>query len=284
MQSEMATLSAAEVKTGLDLILQVMQKTMEKGKDFGVIPGCKLPSLWKPGSEKILTAFRIGVDPEVDDLSTEDEARYRVKTRLFHEPTGIEMGKGIGEASSHEEKYKWRKAVCDEEFDDTAEDRKRVVWKKGSEKPYQIKQVRTNKADVANTVLKMAKKRSQVDGTLTSTAASALFTQDLEDLEAEVRDAIIESEKVPDGKEPISPATPQDGAPASDMGAPKETSAPAAGPVISEAQAKRFYAIARGADWSNDEINSYVLTLGVKKSNEIPKAIYDKACDWAARR
>ena len=36
-------------------------------------------------------------------------------------------------------------------------------------------------ADTYNTVLKMAKKRALVDATLTATAASDIFTQDLED-------------------------------------------------------------------------------------------------------
>ena len=207
---EKPTLSAVEVKAGLDLILQVMKTTMEKGKDYGLIPGCgDKPTLFKPGSEKILTAFRIGVDPEVEDLSTDDEAHYRVKARLFHEPSGIELGKGIGEASSYEEKYKWRKAICDEELDIITEDRKRLAykaeWKDGRKtgKFIRVKQVRTNKADVANTVLKMAKKRAQIDGTLTATAASSVFNQDLEDLEAEIREAIVEAEAPKVAADPI---------------------------------------------------------------------------------
>jgi hypothetical protein len=40
-------------------------------------------------------------------------------------------------------------------------------------------------ADVYNTVLKMAKKRAQVDATLTCTAASDIFTQDIEDMQPE---------------------------------------------------------------------------------------------------
>jgi len=39
----------------------------------------------------------------------------------------------------------------------------------------------TDLADTYNTVLKMAKKRALVDATLTATAASDIFTQDLED-------------------------------------------------------------------------------------------------------
>ena len=51
-----------------------------------------------------------------------------------------------------------------------------------------MQQVRTNPADIANTVLKMAKKRAQIDLTLTATAASDCFTQDVEDLPEELRD------------------------------------------------------------------------------------------------
>jgi hypothetical protein len=208
---QMDTRSAGEVKAGIDLILQVMKTVMKQGVDFGLVPGCgDKPTLLKPGSEKILATFKIAVDPEVEDLSTEDEARYRVKARLFHGPSGIELGKGLGEASTNEEKYRWRKAICDEEFAETAEDRKRLAWKaewsngRKTGKFTQVKQVRTNKADVSNTVLKMAKKRAQIDATLTATAASAIFAQDLEDLQEEIRETIIEeeSERRPNIKEP----------------------------------------------------------------------------------
>ena len=43
-----------------------------------------------------------------------------------------------------------------------------------------------NPADHYNTVLKMAKKRALVDAVLTATAASDIFTQDLEDITANI--------------------------------------------------------------------------------------------------
>src|SRR5690606_20296729 len=58
----------------------------------------------------------------------------------------------------------------------------------GSNGAFAVKQVRTDPADVANTVLKMAKKRAQIDMTLTALAASDIFTQDIEDLPEEMRD------------------------------------------------------------------------------------------------
>jgi hypothetical protein len=176
-------MTAADVKAGVQLIQQVMAEVMIKDVHYGTIPGTPKPTLYKAGSEKILTTFRIAAYPkEVDDLSTYDEARYRVKVHGIHQPTGMLIGVGIGECSSNEEKYKWRKPVCDQEFEETPEDRKRTVWKKSGQGPYQLKQVRMNPTDVANTILKMAKKRAQIDMTLTATAASDVFDQDLEDL------------------------------------------------------------------------------------------------------
>jgi hypothetical protein len=134
-----------------------------------------------------LTTFRIAVTPEVTDLSTPDEIRYQVKM-VGTTPDGVHVGTGIGEASSNEDRYKWRKAVNDEEYAETDASRKRTVWKKGNGAPYQIKQVRMNPADIANTVLKIAKKRSMVDMTLTATAASDCFSQDLEELPREYLD------------------------------------------------------------------------------------------------
>lgn len=195
-------LTASDIKADVQLIQEVMKAVMEKDVHYGVIPGTPKPTLYKPGSEKLLSTFRIGAYPkEVEDLSNYDEIRYRVKVHGFDQRTGELWGVGIGECSSNEEKYKWRKPVCDEEFNETPEDRKRIVWKKYDGKPYQQKQVRMNPPDVANTILKMAKKRAQIDMTLTVTAASDIFDQDLEDMSPEVRDEVVK-QKQPPIKEP----------------------------------------------------------------------------------
>ncbi len=180
--------TARDIRANVNLIQEVMKEVMKRDVHYGVIPGTKKPSLWKPGSEIILSTFKLAVDPIVEDLSSEDEARFRVKTLLTHFPSGNLVGSGIGECSSNEDKYRWRKAVCEEEYEETPENRRREKWFKAYEKPaYKVKQVRTNIADVANTILKMAKKRSQIDGTLTATAASDVFDQDIEDLPEEMR-------------------------------------------------------------------------------------------------
>lgn len=208
--------TAAEIRAQVNLIQEVMKAVMKDGTHFGTIAGTDKPTLYKAGAEKILSTFRIGVDPVVEDLSTHDEAHYRVRARGFHQGAGTDLGWGVGEASSNEEKYRWREAICQAEWDETPDDRRRKKWKKGgSDGPYTVLQVRTNHADIANTVLKMAKKRAQIDLTLTVTAASDVFTQDIEDLPEDLREAVA-------GEAPAKPA----------MQAPQRKSAAAGANVI----------------------------------------------------
>lgn len=189
-------ITAGEVRDQVRLIQEVMQSVMKKDTHYGVIPGCKQPSLYKAGSEVLLTTFRIGTRIRIEDASTADCARYRVIVEGFHQSTGMILGEGVGECSSSEEKYKWRKAVCDAEFDATPEGMRRLKYgNKGGGGYYTVKQVRTEPADQANTVLKMAKKRAQIDFTLTATAASDIFTQDIEDFDDHAETAAEESKK-----------------------------------------------------------------------------------------
>lgn len=178
------SLTAVDVREHVNLIQEVMAAVMKKETHYGVIPGCKQPSLYKAGSEVLLTTFRIAVSVNVEDLSTADAIRYRVRTVGTHQGSGTVVGEGIGECSSDEEKYKWRRCYNKKEFDATPESRRRIKFTKYGEDM----QVRTEPADVANTVLKMAKKRAQIDLTLTATAASDIFTQDVEDIPDEMRE------------------------------------------------------------------------------------------------
>lgn len=176
---EQPSLTAAEIRTQVNLIQSVMQAVMKKDTHYGIVPGCQKPSLWKPGAEKLMVTFRIASDAETQDLSGPDVARYRVTRKGFSILTGAQVGSAVGECSSDEEKYKWRGAVCEAEFEATPEDRRRLKYKRDGAT---IKQVRTNPPDVANTVLRMADKRAYVALALNVTAASDIFTQDIEDL------------------------------------------------------------------------------------------------------
>lgn len=187
-QSSGRSLSAADLREHVNLIQEVMQAVMKKDTHYGVIPGCKQPSLYKAGSEVLLTTFRIAVSVHVEDLSTPDCIRYRVRTVGTHQGSGVVVGEGIGECSSDEGKYKWRRCYIKQEFESAPESRRRIKLVESKGKIYENMEVRTDPADVANTVLKMAKKRAQIDLTLTATAASDIFTQDVEDLPEELRE------------------------------------------------------------------------------------------------
>jgi len=158
--------TAEEIKAQVTRIQQVMQAVMKNNTHYGVIPGTHKPTLYKAGSEVLLRIRAVG----------------------RHQTTSIIVGIGVGECSSNEEKYKWRDAICDEEFDSADEDRRRIKYQRqqggGVRNRYQI---RTEPSDIANTILKMAKKRAQIDMTLTALAASDIFTQDAEDLPESMR-------------------------------------------------------------------------------------------------
>ncbi len=198
--------SAADIKSHVASIHSVMKEVMLNGTHYGTISGCgNKPVLLKPGAEKILATFMLATEFVIDDLSTPDNKYYRVTTKLIHQGSGVYMGSGIGECSSLENKYAWRAAVCDEEFNDTPENMRRVHYKKGWQgKPAEkINQVRQDMHTLANTILKMAKKRSLIDAVMNVTACSDIFDQDVD--ESHIRDAVFEGPEKPVTKTPVIP-------------------------------------------------------------------------------
>jgi hypothetical protein len=171
-------------------IRKLTQAVMRDGEHYGRLPGSRKPSLWKAGAEKLCVAFHIEASFVIDDLSTREQFRYRAKCIGTHQLTRIKLGEGLGACSSMEQKYRWRRAA-DEEFDRTPEDRRRFKYGYNQEERrwYEVKQVRAEHEDIENTILKMACKRAHVAMTLNVTAASDIFSQDIEDLPEHLREA-----------------------------------------------------------------------------------------------
>lgn len=170
-------LTASDVLAQVGTIKEIMQKAMIKDVHYGTIPGTQSPTLYKAGSDMLLSAFHIAVEPVIEDLSTYQEIRYRIQCKGLTMGSGQLVGVGIGECSSNEEKYKWRR--CNRrEYESAPEDRRRIkyVQKGGGQSGFwENEQIRQEPVDVANTVLKMAKKRAAIDLTLTVLAASDVF-------------------------------------------------------------------------------------------------------------
>jgi len=159
----------------------IVQKTLKQNHDFGVIPGTPKPTLLKPGAEKIL--MLLGLTSEYDILEkVEDYEKeifaYTVKCVLTK--GGHKVTEGLGSCNSKEDKYRWR-WVYENDLPPGAdkESLKKKVY--GDTTKYRIEN--DDICSQANTILKMAKKRAQIDATLTVAALSEIFTQDIEDMD-----------------------------------------------------------------------------------------------------
>lgn len=206
-------MALAEIIQHIALVQEVMHTVMKPDVHYGKIPGTDKPTLYKNGAEVLCMVFRIAQSYEVTDMSTADVVRYRSVCTGTHQMSGLTLGSGMGEASSGEAKYKWRKAY-QSEFDATPESLRRQYkgYDKQRKKEFTVMQVRTEPADLANTILKMANKRAMLAMVLNVTAASDCFTQDLEDMDEKLREHLSRRE----GME----------APAGDDGAPQQPAAP----------------------------------------------------------
>lgn len=197
-------MAVAEIIGHVAMVQEVMRAVMKENVHYGVIPGTDKPTLLKSGAEVLCMAFRIADSYEVEDLSTEHTVRYRVTCTGTHQVTGLVLGTGMGEASSGEEKYKWRKASSRQEFEDTPLNMRRTKhgYNKFEKKAFEIQQVRTEPADLANTILKMANKRAKMAMVLNVTAASDCFSQDLDDMDEALRDHLTRrgEESQPEGQ------------------------------------------------------------------------------------
>jgi hypothetical protein len=196
------------VKLMVDQVRELQANVLRPGVDFGVIPGTgDKPCLLKPGAESLLAAFNLSVgQPQIEIVPIEHEIpghrEYRIELPIINRATGQVVGYGVGSCSTLESKYRFRNAqrVCPN-CGKMAIHRSKpeygggwYCWKKkdgcGAEFHADDRAItdqvvgqleNTNPADQYNTVLKMGKKRGLVDAALTTTAASGVFTQDVEE-------------------------------------------------------------------------------------------------------
>lgn len=257
VKSSTPTLTARQIRAQVNLIQEVLKEVMKEGTHFGVIPGCPKPSLFKPGAEKIAVTFRIAVTSEVEDLSTSDYKKYRVTCTAYAQD-GTKLGSAVGTASSNETKYQWRKPVCDQEFEECDIDRKREKWINTKNGPIKIKQIKTECDDLDNTILQMADKRAYVAVVRKVTAASDVFTQDIEDLPPEVQaDIVAESQSLPAAGKPEvkMPQEKQSAPPAPSQNMEQHK----AKNPISEPQGKRLYAIRKSVGYPDKDFQEWLL-------------------------
>jgi len=235
---EQKPLSAVDLKAQVNLIQDVMKAVMKDGEHYGKIPGCgDKPSLLQPGAQKLIMTFRLVPDAEVTVTELHHPTvfghrEYRVKVKMFTQ-NGVLLGAGVGSCNTLEKKYRFRPGPAEltenpvpkEYWDARKEDPKKAQSLIGGP-GHQAKKNESgqwviaiqgdavehdNPADYYNTCEKMAYKRALVSATLTVTAASDIFTQDIEEM---VESGLItpkpESPKQEPVQQPKAKETPKD--------------------------------------------------------------------------
>jgi hypothetical protein len=199
-------MSVADIIAQVRLIQDVMGKVMTEGEHFGVIPGTGTrKTLLQPGAQKLCMTFRLAPEYVIQESPLErGHKEYRIICTLKSISSGAFVGQGVGVCSTMEGKYRFRGGArkcpeCGKEAIIKGKAEYGGGWlcfaKKGGcgekwpdgaaeiEGQSVDKVEHDNPADFFNTVLKMAKKRAFVDATITATAASDIFTQDIADPE-----------------------------------------------------------------------------------------------------
>jgi len=198
----------AMLEKGTSRIQQIKRSLMKEDVHYGVIPGTDKPALLKPGAEVLCNVYGLRPDfvPLIEYGDGAGSPPIRVTVRAeFHlgDMTGPVVGIGLGAASSWEKRYRYRrgerscpacgtvgsvikgkqdygggwlcwakKGGCSAKFQEgDAEITSQPV--SDVENPDQH--------DLLNTLIKMAAKRSQIDGALRVTGSSDLFTQDIDE-------------------------------------------------------------------------------------------------------
>src|SRR3990167_6110701 len=235
-------LTVEDLIAQMQKIRTVMEKVMVRDDPakgiaghYGVIPGTNKPTLLKPGAEKLCLLFRL--DPEyATERVVEDGHLTAITTcTLYKITTGQRWGSGQAICSSKESKYAYRKGerICPECGQSAIIKGKEqygggwLCWKKrngcGAQWPDGATQIegqnvdRVDNPDLAdtwNTIIKMACKRALVAAVLNVTAASDIFTQDIEEI-AENTVARVETAPAATAPRPAAPPMPAPAAPAS---------------------------------------------------------------------
>lgn len=173
------------IRQRVEVVERAQRELMRPDVHFGVVPGTKDPSLWQPGAEVLCLAFNLAAEFDTADLSAAGEYTYRVRCRLVDRNTGLVVGSAQAEATTKEDRWGWRRAASDAEYEATPADRRRIKY--GSKRgggSYEVKQVRQDPDTVRDTVLAQAEKRAFVRATKRTVGASHLFKESSEDASA----------------------------------------------------------------------------------------------------
>lgn len=181
--------SVSNTLTKVKALQATLKSLLTENHDFGKIPGCgDKPTLLKPGAEKILMALGVTSSYELTEHTENFEGlgffAYTVKCTLIKGSQKIT--EGLGHANSKEKKwaFEWvyEKDIPEGSNKELLKKKKFETKNGGTFYKFEVDADANSKA---NTILKMAKKRAQIDAVLTVASLSEIFTQDFDDLPPE---------------------------------------------------------------------------------------------------
>lgn len=169
----------------------VVQKSLKQDHDYGVIPGTNKPTLLKPGAEKILMLMGLTSEYEITEkVQDYEKGFFAFSIKCILKKGNQKITEGVGHCNTKEDKYRYRWAFENEVPEGIDKDSlkskqfgKYTKYQLENDEPYSL----------VNTVLKMAKKRAQIDATLTVASLSEIFTQDLEDMRDFIQNEQVEN-------------------------------------------------------------------------------------------
>lgn len=193
---------------------------LQRGKDFGKFGKSSKPVLLKNGAEKILTTYgistRFHLDKAVEEFGDENHQPlffYRVSAEFYYRDTLITTT--FGSANSNE-------TACG----------------------------RMSKWDAANVRLKMARKRSLVDGAILIAGIGGIFNVDLEDSALDTADFTEVAKSVVKGDD-----------------------------LISAKQVKRLYTLCTQNGVDAETAAKIIADAGYKSAKEVRQRSYDEICN-----
>jgi hypothetical protein len=179
----------AELKKIPKLLNEVFLNVMQLGTDYDTIPGTERKTLLKPGAELLRMFFNLEAGEVEIEKRIEDFERckffYVVKMPFLKNEKVI--GYGVGSCNNDETRYvtRWvaeNKIPAGIDKSTLRKEERKSKFGNGKYMAYLLPTTMDERATQANTILKIAKKRAFVDGILSITGASRIFTQDVEDL------------------------------------------------------------------------------------------------------
>jgi hypothetical protein len=196
----------AMLQRGKQRLVELTDKLLDRGTDYGTVPGIKKPFLQKPGAEKLANFYGLAIRFEAERVEGDGKAApplaYHVKS-FAHLGSfdGPIVAAGFGEANSWEPRYRYLDAkrvcpACGHEglIKGKPDGKLKGQWwcsarDGGCNRTFPaadpaITEQQTGKVDnpdpygLANTLVKMAEKRAHVDVVLRATGTSGFYSQD----------------------------------------------------------------------------------------------------------